>query len=168
LLFVDDDMGFKPDLILDMLTFNQPLVGAIYPVRGGTGWVGGPLPTGDPDTWETTGEGKFIEVDFVGTGVMLIRRDVISGILEGFPGLSDTNDYNHKSDVVANTGVTRLIRCFDQTDTPGRARLSEDFTFCLYWRMLGGKIYASIAHEIQHVGKNVHSGCYGDYIKEKD
>src|SRR5947209_6844141 len=30
LLFVDSDMGFGSDLVLDMLLFDEPLVGTIY------------------------------------------------------------------------------------------------------------------------------------------
>src|SRR4051794_5615952 len=33
LLFVDSDMGFNPDLIVKMLDFGQPIVGAICPHR---------------------------------------------------------------------------------------------------------------------------------------
>src|ERR1700678_506976 len=30
LLFIDADMGFNPQVIFDLLTFNEPMVGAIY------------------------------------------------------------------------------------------------------------------------------------------
>ena len=33
LLFIDDDMGFMPDVVMDMLLFNEPVVGAIYPKK---------------------------------------------------------------------------------------------------------------------------------------
>jgi hypothetical protein len=164
LLFVDDDMGFEPELILDMLAFDQPLVGAAYPVRNpafydGTKFVGGPLPKSKP-------EGDFIEVDFLGTGILLIRRDVISKMLEDNPELSDTRHYNHVHEV-APLGVKRLIRCFDQMDLPGRARLSEDFSFCFRWRVCGGRLWAAIGHEIEHVGKTVFKGSFLRHLSER-
>ena len=33
LLFVDADMGFPPELVLDMIDFGQPVVGVVYPKR---------------------------------------------------------------------------------------------------------------------------------------
>src|SRR5215475_6313004 len=33
LLFVDADMGFQPDLVTDMVLFDEPLIGCIYPQR---------------------------------------------------------------------------------------------------------------------------------------
>src|SRR5436190_9166104 len=33
LLFVDADMGFEPQLIFDMVDFDKPVVGAVYPKR---------------------------------------------------------------------------------------------------------------------------------------
>ena len=33
LLFLDADMGFDPQLIVDMIAFDQPLTGAAYPKR---------------------------------------------------------------------------------------------------------------------------------------
>src|SRR5262249_17476973 len=33
MLFLDADMGFEPQLIFDMIEFNKPLVGVIYPKR---------------------------------------------------------------------------------------------------------------------------------------
>src|SRR5690242_2717596 len=41
ILFIDSDMGFPPEAVLDMLMFDEPVVGAIYPQRKfPTSWAG--------------------------------------------------------------------------------------------------------------------------------
>jgi hypothetical protein len=165
LLFCDDDMGFEPQLILDMLALNEPLVGAVYPARGEKHpgypiWIGGPLPTEIPQ------DSTFLEVEFVGTGVMLIRRDVITGMLEKWPDMSDTRFHDHQP-ILADLGVNRIIRCFEQMDLPNRARVPEDYSFCLRHRACGGKIFANINHNVIHIGKKAYAGSYLDYRERK-
>src|SRR5260221_10260862 len=41
LLFIDADMGFPAELVLDMLMFDEPLVGTIYPQRHLPRWSAG-------------------------------------------------------------------------------------------------------------------------------
>jgi len=155
LLFVDDDMGFPPELIIDMLTFNEPVVGVIYPKKTtARQWVG----SGVEGAEYRPG---FIEVEGVGAGVLLIQREAISRMIERYPDL--VGDHMVIA-VMKIIGAKRTLRFFDCILTPG-GKVSEDISFCRRWREIGGVVWASVAYEIQHVGPWSFSGCFA---KERD
>jgi hypothetical protein len=59
--------------------------------------------------------------------------------------------------------LPRLIRAFDPLVREDGARLSEDFAFCHRWRTLcGGEVWASVAHQITHVGLHHFAARYSD------
>ena len=155
LLFVDDDMGFPPELILDMLTFNEPVVGAIYPKRSMSRiWCGSGIDAGEYRP-------GFIEVEGVGAGILLIQREAVSRMIERYP--DQIGDYMLVDDMKA-IGAKRTLRFFDCVQTL-KGKVSEDISFCRRWREIGGVVWASVAYEIQHVGPWSFSGCFA---KERD
>lgn len=169
MLFVDDDMGFSPDLVLDILALNEPLVGALYRHREDpVTWVGSGIPiAGIPAQWPVR-NGHFIEVEAVGMGCTLIRRDVIAAMLEKWPELSDTRILGARDiEYMAKKGLKRIIRAFDRLDIPERGRLTEDVSFCVRWRELGGKVWAATGHEIEHVGNASFKGAFLDWVRSQ-
>jgi len=156
LLFVDDDMGFPPELILDMLAFNEPVVGVIYPKKTPVRqWVGSGI---EGDRQYRPG---FLEVEGIGAGVLLIQREAISRMIERYPELIGDHMVIEEMKVI---GAERTLRFFDCILTPG-GKVSEDISFCRRWREIGGTVWASVAYEIQHTGPWTFSGCFG---KERD
>jgi hypothetical protein len=163
-LFIDSDMGFAPEVVLDMLMFNEPMVGALYtrkviPVQ----WAASGL--GD-DFAERRGD--FMKVAGLGMGCFLIRRDAIDIMLQKFPDLSDTRMKFHSAkEMIPN----RIIRAFDGFDNPDDAtagKMSEDLAFCCRWRMCGGDVWASIGHTIEHVGLYSYKANYLQIIGQKE
>lgn len=175
LLFVDADMGFDAQLVLDMISLDQPVVGVVSPKRqidleklarlSADG-----LPTvnalAGAHTFivkrkagaRQTNRTGFIEVDACGTGIMLIRRDCVTEMLRVLPELSDV-EAGRTSPLAKN--FSRLIRAFDPLFVDG-TRLSEDFSFCHRWRQCGGQIWANTAHQITHVGLHRFTARYSD------
>lgn len=166
MLFLDADMGFDPQLVMEMINFNKPLVGALCPKRK--------LPT------EFAGRAKqgqvqivngFMEVDGVGGAIMLIRRDAVDAILAKDPSLSDEITIkNHAAKELLDAhDVKRLIRAFDKLKIEGET-FSEDLSFCFRWRDAApdgkGEVWANIMHEITHVGPHEYRGKYYDHIKD--
>lgn len=149
LLFVDSDMGFSPELVIDMLLFNEPVVGSIYPQRQlPTSWAGS-------GTGSTLAErrGDFMRVEGVGMGCCLIRRDAIPPMLERFPELVDHRlDLHPAKGIMQSAGATRMLRFFDKMDIPDRGIVSEDLSFCIRHNLCGGQTWAAIGHRISHVG----------------
>lgn len=158
LLFVDDDMSFEPGLVIDMLTFNEPVVGALYRKRTmEIAWAG----SGFADNKPLQRRGAFALVSGVGMGITLIRRDAIAKMLEKMPHLVDTRLAMHMGRVMMEqAGAPRLIRAFDKIDDPDHGQLSEDISFCRRWNECGGEVWASIAHKISHIGPHAFEGCY--------
>lgn len=164
LLFIDADMGFPPDLVLDMLLFNEPVVGCVYPQRRlPVSWAGSG--TGQPTA---NRRGDFMEMEGVGMGVCLIRRDCIATMLEKMPEIVDTRlDLHPAVTMIRNAGANRLIRAFEKLDIPERGVVSEDLSFCIRWRKCGGTVWAAMGHKISHVGPYDYSGRYLDWVNEK-
>ena len=162
LLFVDADMGFPPDLVLDMVMFDEPIVGSIYPQRKlPLSWAGSG--TGQPVTER---RGNFMLVEGVGMGCTLIRRDLVVKMIEKFPELIDTRLHLHPAgDTLKQAGANRLLRFFEKMDLPDRGVVSEDLSFCLRWGQCGGQVWASIGHRISHVGPYDYGGRYLDMVE---
>jgi len=157
LLFIDADMGFPPDLITDMIMFDEPLVGTIYPQRKlPRSWAGSG--NGAPTTER---RGNFMLVEGVGMGCTLIRRDCVTRMIEKFPELIDKRLSLHPAgDTLRGAGTDRLLRFWEKLDLPERGLVSEDLSFCLRWQMCGGKTWAAIGHRMSHVGPFDYNGCY--------
>jgi hypothetical protein len=162
LLFLDADMGFSPEVVLDMLLLDEPLVGAIYAQRRlPQSWAGSG--TGQPNVPR---RGNFMVVEGVGMGCTLIRRDCVANILAKMPQLVDTRIALHPAcEMMRAAGANRLIRAFEKLDLPDRGIVSEDLSFCIRHRQCGGEVWASIGHKFSHVGPYDYAGRYLDGIE---
>lgn len=162
MLFIDADMGFPPELVTDMIMFDEPLVGTIYPQRKlPLSWAG----SGTGST-VTQRRGDMMEVEGVGFGCTLIRRDCVEKMIEKYPELIDTRLHLHPAgETLRQTGTNRLLRFFEKLDLPERGVVSEDLSFCIRWRETGGQVWASIGHRISHVGPYDFAARYLDVIE---
>ena len=185
LLFIDADMGFETQLIFDMIEFNKPVVGVIYPkktidldrlatmVSSGQPAkrakasshdfvVRRPLPGAARD--------GFIEVEGCGTGIFLIQRSCIDVMLQKLPEILDSRATKIPDIINFGEGrripkaFDRSIRAFDFATVNGQ-RLTEDYSFCHRWRhQCGGEIWANTAYEIVHMGPHRFRARYSDAL----
>lgn len=163
LLFVDSDMSFPPELVLDMLMFDEPLVGSLYPQRR------------LPMTWAGSGTGEgmaerrgnFMRVEGVGMGCTMIRRDLITAMIERMPDLVDETINMHPAkDLLTMAGANRLFRFFEKLVIPGRGTVSEDLSFCIRAGQLGVPTWAAIGHRMSHTGFYSYEGCYLEEVNK--
>lgn len=165
MLFVDADMQFEPALIRDMVQADKALIGSIYPKkRLPMDWVGSALvPPAEP-------ENGLLELEGLGCGTMLIRRDCVEGMIESGQAEIDTDlSGTALNGLLEPHGVKRIIRGFDKITTEDGRKLSEDFSFCRRHRNSGGRVYAAINHRITHLGVYPFSANYGDmYLAKQD
>jgi hypothetical protein len=167
LLFIDADMSFEPKLILDMINFDQPIVGVVatkkkYPIEFvGRASSGDPLAPVEFD--------GFIKVDGAGTGILLIQRECIARMLHEMPDIIDPYplDLHPASELIKAQGLKRLLRPFEPIVTKEIGRLSEDLSFSNRWLRCGGDIWANISHNIGHVGDHEFVGCYQKFLEMK-
>ena len=164
LLFIDADMGFAADLVLDMVLFDEPIVGTIYPHRKmPVSWVG----SGDGSP-TTARRGNFMKVEGVGMGCTLIRRDVVSVMLAKMPELVDNRLKMHPAQgILASAGCNRIIRAFEKLDIADRGLVSEDLSFCIRWHRCGGEVWAAINYNISHVGMYDYQGNYLQHVLQQ-
>ncbi len=152
MLFIDDDMGFHPQLIRDMLKFGKPITGALYARREMQPYVVGAVPDGLAFKDIVKGH---LKVTAVGAGVLLIKRAAIDEMLKQTPELIDPNSWMLNK-VGGTFGLERIIRAFDPivgVGSDGKTlRLSEDLSFCRRWHDCGGEIWANVNHKISHIG----------------
>ena len=77
-------------------------------------------------------------VEGVGMGCTLIRRDVITAMLEKMPEIVDTRINLHPAkETLQGAGANRLIRAFEKLDIPERGLVSEDISFCIRAKQCG-------------------------------
>lgn len=181
LLMLDADQGITGAALMRMLDFGQPLVGCIYPKRVFDWTLVDPAQSAEDMPrilYQAsqyvgrldTGPGGEIEVRdgfapaiHVGTGILLIRREVIETLARRYPELKERGF--HQADFpgprfAQNWGFFNPLTAEDE----GGA-LSEDFSFCHRWRAAGGQIWADIISHSAHVGRHVFGGNYYDFVK---
>jgi len=172
LLFLDDDMGYDPALIHEMLDLNEPLVGTIYPKRKidlKKLHAAGDQPfetalaraldfIGDERRPQVSKSG-FISVAQCGTGIMLITRACIDEMVRKLPDIVDETRFKR---MPFAHRFTRFITPFDKIKIAD-VELSEDFSFCRRWiDGCDGTIWAKPDAHIRHIGSLSFAGKYTD------
>jgi len=90
LMWLDDDISFRPEQFHSLLNFNQDIVSGIYKMEGGTQYA--TVKDWDRDYFQKTGTFKFLadedfknqqglmEVAYTGFGFILIKRGVFESL----------------------------------------------------------------------------------------
>jgi hypothetical protein len=185
LLFIDSDIHYNPQDVIAMLALDKDVIGGPYPKKS-INWsnvaqAARNHPDLDPKELENlVGEYVFnvvkgtqsfnvtepLEVLEIGTGYMLIKRQVFAKLAEAFPMI------HYKPDHVgqANFDGARYIHAYfdtvidskDSITGGGSDRyLSEDYMFCQMWRKIGGQIFLCPWVKTQHIGTYAFTGNMG-------
>jgi len=169
LLFIDSDIQFNADQVIDMILTGKDLVCGIYPKKK-LDWykIKSMASTLSPEALKSASneylfepslnseptEDGLIEIERAGTGMMLISRKV-------FETLSDkVKSFNLVSPVQSNVEFEQDESYkeffFTSTDSERNIFLHEDFNFCKMWREAGGKIYGAPWVKLYHIGNHVY------------
>ncbi|MBR7618108.1 hypothetical protein JKL49_01800 [Phenylobacterium sp. 20VBR1] len=175
LLFVDADIGFKPEQVFRLLDADRDLVGGVYPIKSidwtkvrqaaadgkrdlmaaSVGYVVRFIPT--PDSRVEVDDDGFGPVAYIGTGFMLIKRAVVEQVAAAHPELKarlgDTSGGG-------TSHATMIFETFIEAETG--EHLSEDYAFCRRWRDLGGQVFADFQTRLTHVGHAAYAGSLMD------
>jgi hypothetical protein len=176
MLFIDSDINFNPQDVIAMLALDKDIIGGPYPKKA-IKWRAVKKavqmhPDVEPGHLEKVagdfvfnpvkGTAQFsvsepLEVLEIGTGFMLIKREVFPVMEKAYPQL------RYKPDHVGQQHFdgSRYIHAFFDTiiDTKDSATgggsdryLSEDYMFCQLWRKTGGQIWLCPWVRTQHIG----------------
>jgi hypothetical protein len=173
-MFIDADVDFDPQAVVTLLESGHDISVACYPKKC-VMWdqARDAIKKGDDRNMAMLSsslvvnigsarrsvENGFIEVLDGPTGFMLIKRDVFKKLEEKFPELWCKNDHQ-------NRDFDDYHACFDcMIDPVSKRYLSEDYAFCRRWQQCDGKIYASVATTLGHIGNLPFVGCLNDRLK---
>ncbi len=155
LIFIDDDMAIESHVVRRLLGAGLPLVGVYAPPRGldlqrfadyiQEGFsvreaCHAAAPLIGP---QTRADDAIVEVDYIGGGVLFIRREVFATLDQA--GLAPA--YEHSSPA----GATSFRGYFNPVVTDQQLT-GEDFAFCQRYRQAGGRIYAYKGEGVSHFG----------------
>lgn len=181
MIFIDSDIGFDPKDVLALLALSitnpaYDVIGGPYPKKC-ISWekiklaVDKGVADQDPKNLENfVGDFVFnpkngqnaipinepLEVLELGTGFMMMTKDVLHRYAEFFPDLSYTPDHVRSE----NFDGTRDIHAFFDTiiDPDSRRYLSEDYMFCYNVQKMGGKVWLCPWMRLAHVGMYIFGG----------
>lgn len=176
LMFIDSDIDFNPMDVIALLALDKDIIGGPYPKKT-IAWEKvldaakfgladtNPLLlenySGDyvfnvaPGTKEIRMD-QPVKVLEIGTGFMMVRKDVFPKFAVAYPELSYKPDHNR---TVNFDGSREIMAYFDTVIEPkSRRYLSEDYMFCQWVRNIGLDIYLCPWMKLKHVGTFIFGG----------
>ena len=150
-MFIDADIRFQPESILQMLAGEKDVIGGLYPKKSiPPNYVINLLP-------EVKVHGEMFTVDTMGTGFLMFRRHVYEQLIAAHPETKYVDDVN-----LGKKYEPFMYSIFDTIIDEKGHYLSEDWTFCRRWQKLGGEIWAHGKVVLNHIG---HYEFQGDLDK---
>lgn len=171
LLFWDvDNFPKEPGHVARMMATGLDLVGAAVPLKDGKAksfafrWGPGVKDDSGSSNYETV-EG-CIEVESVGTGLMLISRRCI---LDMASTLHSQTFYQSGMHGSVGRAEWHLFADSVRTIEGRRLHMSEDWEFCRRWADIGGKVYLYPYADFVHFGTHPYEGSFTSvYPKSAD
>jgi hypothetical protein len=140
-MFIDADIRFQPESILQMIATDKDVIGGLYPKKA--------LPISYVINVKpgTVIQNDIFPVDTMGTGFMQFKRHVYEKLIEAHPETKYVDDVG-----LGKQYEPFMYSIFDcKIDEKGHY-LSEDWLFCRRWAAIGGEIYAHAKVLLNHSG----------------
>jgi hypothetical protein len=182
MLFIDSDIGYSAQDVVALMALDKEVIGGPYPKKA-INWENvAKAARQHPDMESSELEklvGQYVfnvvkgtksfsvteplEVMEIGTGFMMIKREVFDKMKDAYPKIHYKPDHVGQS----NFDGSRYIHAYfdtviDYTESitgGGSDRyLSEDYMFCQMWRKIGGQIFLCPWMKTQHIGTYAFSG----------
>jgi hypothetical protein len=129
LMFIDGEIAWEPWHLMVLLNRKVDVIGGLYPTKTiPIRWV--------VNTFEGAEEGEdgLHEVSRVGSGFMLVKREVFD-TLSKHPSVVQ---YKNEGEVGTEQPV---LRTYFESGVKNELYVNDDWNFCDNWRSMGGKIY---------------------------
>ena len=150
-MFIDADIRFQPESILQMMACDKDVIGGLYPKKAlPVNYVINLRP-------ETKIQGDIFTVDTMGTGFLLFKRPVYEKLIAAHPECKYVDDVG-----LGKQYEPMMYSIFDCNIDERGHYLSEDWLFCRRWAKLGGEIWAHGKVLLNHIG---HYEFAGDLSK---
>lgn len=154
LLFIDSDLTFSPEQIIRMMSHDLDVLGGLYCKK-----QDGPNAElvinacADPIEINSGPSDGLMTVRYVGTGFLLVKREVFQKMIEKWPDIAYKEDPDHTKTAwdIWHTGVYDYAANGYPNDWP-RRYLSEDWWFCQRCQDLGIKVWVDRRISLKHTG----------------
>jgi hypothetical protein len=157
LMFIDSDIKFQRWMVNRLRSHDKGIVGGVYLKKT--------LPYMPVMNAYLGEEGELAIMREIGTGFMMIRRDVLGAFRAMWPEHDYINDDDEQKGVYHDWFKTGVFRAKGASNRePGRY-LSEDYYFCQEAAQLGYKTYLDRTILTQHVGKMTYPTSDDSLIK---
>ncbi len=160
LLFIDADIYFNAKDVIRLVKEDRDIIGGLYPLKK-IDWIKirSSVLNGDSNfhkngfnyVFTQKNNNDFFdnnevqEVSGIGTGYMLIKREVFDII--------DAETYTNNSLMFKNSENKTTKNFFSlEIDEETNTLLSEDYYFCKSWIKTGGKVYLAPYAVAKHIG----------------
>ncbi len=150
LIFLDADVSWEPDTLVELCRIDRDLVGGIYPYRRESDEETMPV----RHLQEIKVDGDLVEVEGLPTGFMKIKRHVIET-------MAATAKHFLK-----DAGKPHPV--LFERDYFGGGRRGGDIRFCMVWREMGGKVFAAPELRLGHCGHVVLKDSLGASLRRQN
>lgn len=146
-MFIDADIRFQAESILQMIAYDKEVIGGLYPKKAiPTNYVINLLQ-------QTKIQGDIFTVDTMGTGFLIFKRTVYEKLIAAHPETKYVDDVG-----LGKEYEPMMYAIFDcKIDERGHY-LSEDWLFCRRWQQIGGEIWAHSKSLLNHIGHYEYKG----------
>lgn len=147
-MFIDADIGFEPQDVLKLLSYQRDIVCGAYPMKSI------PLQYNYNISQPPLAEDGLIKIDNIGFGFALIHRRVFDKIRENYEDLKYTPALGHSSYPITEAEYHNSYHYFNELKKD-MAFLPEDFSFFERASSVGFTSWLDTSIKLCHVGSHV-------------
>ena len=173
LLFIDADLKFRVEDVVQMIKADKSLIIGPVPLKG-YNWeevrqralageseinlTGGVFNINHLPGIQMEDENTPFEIEHGGNAFMMIRRDVFEELAPHTPTYT-----NGGASLPDGTEIKDFFRV--EIDQEKQHLLSEDYFFCSSYRKIGGKVWCAPWVQVGHFGSHLFNGHYARSYK---
>lgn len=156
LVFIDSDVTWEAGALLRLIDHPVDLVAGIYPVRAAplrfnVRYMDKKELWADPET-------GLLEVEAVPAGFTKYSKNCIKKMVEAYP-----KQYFHNE-----SKTKEFYPLFDYfVDEEKNYKWGEDYSFCIRWKNIGGKVWIDPEIGMGHIGLKVFEGHLGNWLRNR-
>jgi predicted O-methyltransferase YrrM len=155
LVFLDADVSWEPEALVQLCRYDCDLVGGVYPFRRDDIKARGRMPVRMIEGVFKPDELGLLEVEGLPAGFLRIRRKVLETLA------ADADQYLNRSDTRSKVPIL-----FERT-LLADDRMGGDIDFCAKWRAAGGKVFAAYEMRLGHTAKTVIHDSLGAALRRQ-
>lgn len=146
LMTVDDDILFPEDTIVELVKADKDIIGGVYRLKTAAHMGIAQRILGAQDWRPTVEAGEIVPADYVATGCMLVKRQVVADMIDQLPALEYRENLTQQP-------LWAFYQPFVYFNGEFSEYLSEDWAFCERAKMVGSEVWLHGGVHCKHWGK---------------